>query len=195
MSDNVGCEERERGAGMDQELQEKTAIVTGGSRWIGKAVARELARDGADVVIVARDQESLEAAARELGQETGRRIIPIAADTGSDESVRDMVRRAVEAFGHVDILVDCAAQAGGQAPSPKLADVTDKAFFDDMNVKVLGYLRVAREVAPHMQQQGWGRIINLGGMAARSTGAVLTSMRNVSVVALTKNLADELGPS
>jgi NAD(P)-dependent dehydrogenase (short-subunit alcohol dehydrogenase family) len=180
---------------MDLELQDKAAIVTGGSRGIGKAIARELAREGADVAIVARTQESLEAAARELGQETGRRIIPIVADTASDDSVRDMVRRAIEAFGHIDVLVNCAAQAGGQAPSPKLAEVTDKAFFDDMNTKVLGYLRVAREVAPYMQQQGWGRIINLGGMAARSTGAVLTSIRNVSVVALTKNLADELGPS
>lgn len=179
---------------MNLELQDKAAIVTGGSRGIGKAIARELAREGADVAIVARTQESLEAAARELRQETGRRIIPIVADMASDDSVRDMVRRAIEAFGHIDILVNCAAQAGGQAPSPKLAEVTDKAFFDDMNTKVLGYLRVAREVAPHMQQQGWGRIINLGGMAARSTGAVLTSIRNVSVVALTKNLADELGP-
>jgi NAD(P)-dependent dehydrogenase (short-subunit alcohol dehydrogenase family) len=179
---------------MDLELQDKTAIVTGGSRGIGKAIARELASEGVDVAIVARGQEGLEATARELGQETGRRIIPIAADTGSDDSVRDMVRRAVEAFGHLDILVNCAAQAGGQTPSPKLAEITDQAFFNDMNIKVLGYLRVAREVAPHMKEQGWGRIINLGGMAARSTGAVLTSVRNVSVVALTKNLADELGP-
>ncbi|MCX6020894.1 MAG: SDR family oxidoreductase, partial [Chloroflexi bacterium] len=65
----------------------------------------------------------------------------------------------------------------------------------DMNVKVLGYLRCAREVAPFMQAQGWGRIINISGLAARQSGSIIGSMRNVAVSALTKNLADELGPS
>jgi NAD(P)-dependent dehydrogenase (short-subunit alcohol dehydrogenase family) len=64
-----------------------------------------------------------------------------------------------------------------------------------MNVKVMGYLRCAREVAPHMIRQGWGRIINISGLAGRESGNTIGSMRNVAVVALTKNLADELGPS
>jgi NAD(P)-dependent dehydrogenase (short-subunit alcohol dehydrogenase family) len=63
-----------------------------------------------------------------------------------------------------------------------------------MNVKVMGYLRCAREVAPYMQGQGWGRIINISGMAARQSGSAIGSMRNVAVSAMTKNLADELGP-
>ena len=63
-----------------------------------------------------------------------------------------------------------------------------------MNVKVMGYLRCAREVAPYMIDRGWGRIISISGLAARSTGSTIGSMRNVAVVALTKNLADELGP-
>ena len=63
-----------------------------------------------------------------------------------------------------------------------------------MNVKVLGYLRCAREAAPHMVQQGWGRIINISGLAARQTGNTIGSMRNVAISAMTKNLADELGP-
>src|SRR5947208_2187113 len=150
---------------MDLGLHDKHAIVTGGSRGIGKAVARELAKEGVDVAIVARGMESLEATAKELATETGRRIVPIAADTGSDESVRAMVRTAVEAFGHVDILVNCAAQPGGQAPPPKLPEIDDDAFYDDVNVKVMGYLRTAREVAPHMREQGWGRIINISGLA------------------------------
>jgi NAD(P)-dependent dehydrogenase (short-subunit alcohol dehydrogenase family) len=76
---------------------------------------------------------------------------------------------------------------------PKLADVTDDAFWSDVNVKVMGYLRCAREVAPHMIRQRWGRIISISGLAARSTGTLVGSMRNVAVVAMTKNLADELG--
>ena len=63
-----------------------------------------------------------------------------------------------------------------------------------MNVKVLGYLRCAQAVAPLMIDQGWGRIVNISGLGARSTGAVIGSMRNVAVAAMTKNLADELGP-
>ena len=63
-----------------------------------------------------------------------------------------------------------------------------------MNVKVMGYLRCAREVAPYMREQGWGRIINISGLAARGSGSTIGSMRNVAVAAMTKNLADELGP-
>jgi NAD(P)-dependent dehydrogenase (short-subunit alcohol dehydrogenase family) len=179
---------------MDLELAGKTAIVTGGSRGIGKAIARELAREGVDVAIVARSADALEATAAELAEETGRAIVPIVADTGSDASVKAMVEQAARALGHIDILVNCAAQPGGQAPPPKLAEITDDAFYSDVNVKVMGYLRCAREVAPHMIGQGWGRIISISGLAARSTGSTIGSIRNVAVVALSKNLADELGP-
>ena len=179
---------------MDLELRDKTAIVTGGSRGIGKAIARELASEGVDVALVARTQAALDAAAQELTMETGRRFLAISADTGKDEDVRRMVQQVVVAFGRIDILVNCAAQPGGQAPPPKLAEITDDHFWSDVNVKVMGYLRCAREVAFYMRQQGWGRIINISGLAARQTGTIIGSMRNVAVVALTKNLADELGP-
>jgi NAD(P)-dependent dehydrogenase (short-subunit alcohol dehydrogenase family) len=179
---------------MDLELRDKAAIVTGGSRGIGKAIARELAAEGVDVAIVARGREALEATAEELRAETGRRIVPIVADTGNDADVRAMVARAAEALGHLDILVNGAAQPGGQATPPRLAEITDEAFWADMNVKVMGYLRCAREVAPHMIRRGWGRMILISGLAARQSGSTIGSMRNVAVVALAKNLADELGP-
>ena len=179
---------------MDLQLKDKAAIVTGGSRGIGKAIARELALEGVDVAIVALNEERLEATAEELISETGRRIVAIPADTGKDEAVRSMVNQAAEAFGHLDILVNCAARYGVQPGVSSLSDTTDADFWADMNVKVMGYLRCAREAAPFMRRQGWGRIINISGLAARSSGSTITSMRNVSVVALTKNLADELGP-
>jgi NAD(P)-dependent dehydrogenase (short-subunit alcohol dehydrogenase family) len=90
-------------------------------------------------------------------------------------------------------LVNCAATPGGQAPPPKLAEITNEYVFADINVKVMGYLRTAREVAPHMARRG-GRIINISGLAARHTGTIVGSMRNVAVAAMTKNLADELAP-
>jgi NAD(P)-dependent dehydrogenase (short-subunit alcohol dehydrogenase family) len=103
-----------------------------------------------------------------------------------------MVARALEALGGIDILVNAAAQPGGQAPPPKLAEIVDEVAWPDLNVKVLGYLRCIREVAPHMAAKGGGRIVNISGLAARSTGSTVGSMRNVAVAALTKNVADEL---
>lgn len=179
---------------MDLELKGKVAIITGGSRGIGKAVAKELAREGVSVALVARDAAALEAAASEIARETGAKARGFKADTGDDASVKQMVADVVAAFGRIDILVNGAAQPGGQAKPPSLAEITNDHFWADMNVKVMGYLRAAREVAPHMARQGGGRIINISGLAARNTGSTIGSMRNVSVAALTKNLADELAP-
>ncbi len=153
-----------------------------------------MALEGADVALAARDKAALDGAAGVLAAETGAKTLGVPVDTGSDESVRAMVARTIEGLGGLDILVNAAARPGGQARPPKLAEITDEAFFDDINVKVMGYLRCAREAAPHMIARGWGRIINISGLAARQTGSIIGSMRNVAVAAMTKNLADELGP-
>lgn len=180
---------------MDLQLTGKRAIVTGGSKGIGKAVARTLSAEGCAVVVAARTAAALEAAADQISAETGGQVVPVVVDTGDDASVRALVAAATDALGGVDILVNSAAKPLGQAAPPKLPDVTDALFWDDMNVKVLGYLRCAQAVAPGMIDQGWGRIINISGLGARSTGAIIGSMRNVAVAAMTKNIADELGPS
>lgn len=180
---------------MDLKLLGKRAVVTGGSRGIGKAIARTLAEEGVSVVISARGQDALDATAEELTNETGSVVTGVVADTGSDGSVRNLITEAASIMGGIDILVNCAARPGGQSTVPTLAGVTTEEFNDHMNVKVMGYLRCAREVAPVMTKQGWGRIINISGMASRNTGTVVGSMRNVAVTAMTKNLAVELGPS
>lgn len=179
---------------MDLGLKGKTAIITGGSRGIGKAVGREFGREGVDVALVSRSIGDLEATAKELASETGGRFIAIAADTSDESSIKGMVQQAANELGHLDILINGAARVGGSRPAPKLAEITDEDFWDDMKTKVLGYLTCAREVAPYMINQGWGRIINISGLAARQSGTIIGSMRNVSVAAMSKNLADELGP-
>ena len=179
---------------MDLQLTGRRALVTGGSKGIGKAIAWTLAAEGCDVAIAARTTSALEETADEISAATGRDVHAITVDTGEDASVRSMVATALERLGGVDILVNSAAKPMGQAAPPKLADVTGKLFWDDMNVKVLGYLRCAQAVAPGMIERGWGRIVNVSGLGARSTGSVVGSMRNVAVAAMTKNLADELGP-
>lgn len=175
-------------AQVDLQLKDRRAIVTGGSRGIGKQVARVLVEEGARVVIVARGQGELDSTAAELGD----RVFPIRCDTGQDASVSAMVASARAWLGGIDILVNGAAQPGGQSKPPELSAITGEAVWTDMNVKVMGYLRCIREAVPHMQ--AGGRIVNISGLAARSTGSTIGSMRNVAVAAMTKNLADELGP-
>lgn len=179
---------------MDLGLQAKRALVTGGSRGIGKAIARQLGQEGARVAIAARDKDRLDAAAQELREGTGAEFFPFVIQTGEDDSVRSTVPLIAEALGGIDILINCAAQPGGVAMSPKWEDVSTEELLAEINVKVMGYLRVIQQVAPYMISAGWGRIVNISGLAARSTGTIVGSMRNVSVSALTKNLADQLGP-
>lgn len=179
---------------MDLQLTGKRALVTGGRSGIGRAIARQLALEGARVAIAARDLGATQIAATELATETGAEVAGFAADTGSDASVKALVAAVAARFGGIDILVNAAAKPGGGGPPPKLAEVTDDLFWSDVNVKVMGYLRVAREAAPLMAAAGWGRIINISGLAARQTGSIIGSVRNVAVSALTKNLAEELGP-
>lgn len=176
---------------MDLDLKDKLAIVTGGSRGIGKAVARELARAGADVALAARDREALQRSAEEIEQETGRRILQIPYDASADSSVRAMVDSAAAALGGVDILVNAAARPD-LPPRPTLDQIDDAAFWDDVNVKVMGYLRCIREVVPHMSSRGGGRIVSVAGQSAYMTGSTIGSIRNISVVSMTISLAAEL---
>ncbi|WP_345495474.1 SDR family NAD(P)-dependent oxidoreductase [Nocardia callitridis] len=179
---------------MDLKLSGKRAIVTGASKGIGFAIARGLAAEGVDVVLAARSAEPLEAAARQLAEQTGRRIIAVPTDTGDDEQVRALVERTVAGLGGVDILVNSAATPWSAGAVSGLADTTDDVVRHEVEIKVLGYLRTARAVAPHFVEQGWGRIINISGLGARQANSIAQTIRNVGVSALTKNLADELGP-
>ncbi|GIF77781.1 SDR family NAD(P)-dependent oxidoreductase [Asanoa siamensis] len=181
---------------MDLQLAGKKAIVTGGSRGIGNAIAWALAREGCDLGLVARHHDEVGGAARELHDAIGNRVVPLVADATDRDAVDQMVTAAIDLLGCVDILVNCAARPAGAGTSPPpLDEITDERFHEEMNTKVMGYLRCARAVAPHMRRAGWGRIISISGLAARRTGDTIASMRNVAVVAMTRNLAEELGPS
>ncbi|MCU1396048.1 MAG: short-chain dehydrogenase [Ilumatobacteraceae bacterium] len=179
---------------MHLQLQHKTALVTGGSRGIGRAIAHDLAVEGARVAICARDGEAVAATAQQLRDETGAEVIGLVADMSSRDAIVELVDRVAQAFGPVEILVNNAATAAGRAAPPKLPEITRDALLAEIDVKVLGYLFAAQAVAPAMREVQWGRIINIAGLAAVSTGSTIGSIRNVAVAALTKNLADELGP-
>ena len=180
---------------MDLQLAGKRALITGGSRGIGLATARALTAEGVNVALVARNREQLEHAAAQLAASSRRKVLPLVADVRDDGAVRSAVARTVEAFGGLDILVNNAARTGigTSQPYERLDETTDQSFWEDVDTKVGGYLRFARAVAPHLKAQGWGRIINISGSGARQALSITRTIRNVSIVALTKNLADELG--
>ncbi|GAA3794021.1 SDR family oxidoreductase [Amycolatopsis tucumanensis] len=180
---------------MDLQLKGARAVVTGGSRGLGLAIARGLLAEGARVALVARDARRLGAAADGLRSgATAAEVLAVPADTTDDSSVRTMAEQVVTAWGGVDVLVNAAAQPSFASAPPPLADLTDGEVLADFDTKVLGYLRCARALAPHMIRQGQGRIVNISGLNARRTGSVSGTIRNVAVAALTANLADELGP-
>jgi NAD(P)-dependent dehydrogenase (short-subunit alcohol dehydrogenase family) len=174
---------------VDLLLSGRRAVVTGAGRGIGLAVADTLAAEGVDVVLVARDQEALDRAAERVSRH-GRRVLALTADTTDDTAVRAMAARAIGELGGIDILVNCAAQPATGA-STALADLRDEDLRVEIETKVLGYLRCARALAPDMKARGWGRIINVSGLAARQTGSPFGSIRNVAVAERTPGLLAE----
>src|SRR4030081_167365 len=179
---------------MDLGLHDKHAIVTGGSRGIGKAIARELAREGADVATVARNKADLEATARQWAAETNRRIVPLAADVTSKEQVDRMVAEAAQQLGGLDILGNSGSGPGGSATGTgPLETVVYEDLIEAFKVKYLGALRGSRAIIPFMKTASWGRIINISGGNARNAGNLSGGARNAGLVHMTKTLAVQLG--
>jgi NAD(P)-dependent dehydrogenase (short-subunit alcohol dehydrogenase family) len=179
---------------MDLGLTGKKAVIAGGSRGIGKAIATELAREGADCIIASRSKESLAASAADIARETNNEVKTIAFDATDRASVDAMIEEAAGTLGGLNILVNSASLPGGSptAVGP-IAGLIDEELLDDFNTKYVGALRCCRAALPHMQKAGWGRIINISGGNARSPGNLSGGARNVSLVHLTRTLALQFG--
>ena len=179
---------------MDLGLEGKYALVMGGSRGIGKAIALDLAREGVDVVIASRTMSELEQTACEIEDQTGKRAIPMAVDVTSREQVDRVVDEAASQLGGLHILVNSASLPGG-SPSAvgPIATLDEDELLSDFDVKYVGALRCARAAIPYLKEQGWGRIINISGTNARRAGNLSGGARNTSLVHLTKTLAVQLG--
>ncbi len=177
---------------MDLQLRGRAAIVTGGSLGIGRAIAEAFAREGMKVAIVARTESTLARAAEEIRSATGAEVLPVAADVSDSAAVPAAVERVVQAFGRVDVLVNGAAHPGGLVRG-ELEHADPEGLLRDIDIKVVGYFRFAKAVAPHMQRGGFGRIVNIGGLTGRGSKQ-LSGMRNVAICHMTKTLSDQLGP-
>jgi len=171
------------------DLHGRTALITGGSRGLGLAMAAGLASAGADVMLASRHLEEAEAAASGLAHDFGRRAFGTAADVADAGQVERLVAAATEALGRVDILIN---SAGINIRGP-IAELAPAQFGQVMAVNVTGTWLTCRAVLPGMRAHGWGRIINVAsalglvGLAGRSP----YSASKGAVIQLTRTLALE----
>jgi NAD(P)-dependent dehydrogenase (short-subunit alcohol dehydrogenase family) len=171
---------------MEISLSGRRALITGGSKGLGLAMARRFTESGASVAIVARGVPALEAARAELG------CAAIAADIGTSQGCADAVRQAEAALGSIDILVNNAGTSN-RAP---FTQVTDADWQSDLDLKLFAAIRLTRAVWPGMAAQRWGRIINVlnTGAKAPPAGGAPTAVSRAAGMALTKVLAGEGAP-
>jgi NAD(P)-dependent dehydrogenase (short-subunit alcohol dehydrogenase family) len=173
---------------MELGLEGKIAIVTGGSKGIGRATALALLNEGASVLICARGQQNLDETLTDAGHAVRERVDAVAADLMHMAAIKQVVARCIERFGRIDILVN---NAGSARPGDFLK-LSDEAWVDDWTLKFFGYVRMAREVLPHMQRQHSGVIINIiGAGALNPTGNyMIGGAANAALNHFTKALAD-----
>ncbi|RPI42730.1 MAG: SDR family oxidoreductase [Betaproteobacteria bacterium] len=171
-------------------LSGRVALVTGASKGIGRAVAHALAREGARLVICARGVSELEAAAESM-RSLGVEVLAVPTDMTDPAAIRAFVARALERFGRIDILVNNAVTS----TQDTFAALSDEEFRYHIDVKLMGYVRCAREVVPHMRANRWGRIVNVAGMTAR----IVTDFRmtngivNSAISNFSKHLSEQVG--
>ncbi|TMJ63984.1 MAG: SDR family NAD(P)-dependent oxidoreductase, partial [Alphaproteobacteria bacterium] len=153
---------------MEIRLDGRTAVVTGGSKGLGLAIAEEYARSGADVAILARDQGTLnEAKARIQGGAPGRKVAAISCDVSKAADIRRTYDQIISEFGKIDIFVNNAGQST-RGPSET---ITDEMWQADLDLKLFAQIRFCRLIFPQMKQRKWGRIISVLNIGAKAPGA------------------------
>ena len=176
---------------MDLGLKGKVAIVAGASKGLGKAIAFELAREGANLVICSRNESVLLETAQFIGSQTGVQVLAIPADVSKPADVESLVSKTVSRFSRIDILVN---NAGGP-PRGTFEGFGDEEWAKAIELNLLSVVRLSRAVLPSMKQQGSGRIINLTSLAAKESmdGLILSNAARAGVLGLAKSMANELG--
>jgi NAD(P)-dependent dehydrogenase (short-subunit alcohol dehydrogenase family) len=177
---------------MEIDLSGRAAIITGGSKGIGLAVATRFAASGADVAIIARGREALDQAVDAVKKQAKARVAGITADVAAAAEIRRAYDEAMNALGKVDIVMNNA----GTSRTAAFEEVTDDIWRQDFDEKLFAAIRLTRLVWPQMKERGWGRVINtlnIGAKAPRAKSAP-TSVTRAAGMALTKVLAAEGAP-
>lgn len=176
---------------MDLGLQGKTALVLASSKGLGKATSLKFAEEGANVMLVSRNEALLAQTANEIQEKTNGNISFKVCDITNAQSIKATVQATVDTFGSVDILVN---NAGGP-PAGSFADFDDDAWQKSFELNLLSYIRTIREVLPHMRKQGGGRILNIASSSIKQPidGLILSNTFRNGIAGLAKSLASELG--
>jgi 3-oxoacyl-[acyl-carrier protein] reductase len=177
---------------MEIKLTGRKALVTGGSKGIGLAIARTFSEAGADVAIMARGQAALDEAAAAIGARPGQQVVAVSCDVRLADDIAAGFAKVTAAFGHVDILVNNA----GTSRSHPFETVTDADWQDDIDLKLFAAIRLIRLSWPGMKERRFGRIINVLNIGAKAPrpASVPTSVTRAAGMALTKALAGEGAP-
>jgi 3-oxoacyl-[acyl-carrier protein] reductase len=172
---------------MDLDLKSKTAVVTGASIGIGRAIAKGLALEGVRVVAVARRKDLLEKLVQEVKAAGGADVIAVEQDIMGEDAAKKLAAGAVAAVGHVDILVN---NAGGSRPLP--VDAPDSAWDEAIALNFTSYRKIAHALLPQMIERKWGRIINITGKS-EPEGLNAAFAAKAAVHAWAKGLSREIG--
>ena len=179
---------------MQARLDGRNAIITGGSAGIGKAIAKNFLTSGANVAIVARRRDVLDAAKAEIeaeGKKAGNtgKVIALSADIRLDDECTGVIDNIIAEFGKIDVLVNNA----GTSQRGAILEVSDEVWQNDLDLKLLSAIRLSRLVIPGMRERKWGRIINVLNLGAKApnAGGAPTAVSRAAGMALTKVLANE----
>jgi 3-oxoacyl-[acyl-carrier protein] reductase len=177
---------------MEISLAGRSAVVTGGSKGIGFAIATRFAKSGAEVAIIARGREALDAAVKSIGSGAKGRVIGVQGDVAKAADVKRAYDEAMKGLGKIDILVN---NAGTSNTSP-FEKLTDENLQADLDQKLFAAVRLTRLVWPQMKERKWGRVINVLNIGAKAPrgGSAPTSITRAAGMALTKVLSHEGAP-
>jgi len=177
---------------MDLGLRKKRALIGGSSRGIGFACAELLAREGVELVLIARDEKAVAESAEKLGRAWGVRAGHVAADLATVAGVESAFAHAQKFLGGVDILIN---NSGGPKPGSSDA-LNDSDWMNAVNLNLMNTVRLTRLAVPGMIDRGWGRIVNIMSISVRQPidGLMLSNSIRLAVVGFAKTLASELGP-
>jgi len=177
---------------MDLGLKGRVALVAAASKGLGRAIAHELAAEGASVAMCARGKEALESARAEIADSTGADVIAVAGDVSRPGDVDRIVRETIERLGRIDILV---TNAGGP-PSGKFESLTPEMWQQAVDLTLMSVINLAGAVVPGMKERKWGRVINVTSIAVKQPvdGLMLSNSLRSAVTGFARTLANEVAP-
>src|SRR4030095_2033938 len=175
---------------MDLGLKDKVALVAAGSRGLGRAVAEELAAEGASLVICAREQQTLAEVAATIAEDSGAHVLAVPADVTYADQMKRVVDAGNDRFGRIDILI---TNAGGP-PAGTFEQITREQWEDAMRLTLFSAIELARQVLPGMKERRWGRILNITSIAVKQPveNLMLSNSLRAAVTGFARTLANEV---